>query len=149
MGGQGGQPLMLAHAFATWFSRRSCHELQFRGDLATSDSVLGKSAIGLEIEKPAQCLRTEDSVNFPGIKSKGVEAALEFSDVVSSRHRDPSIEEAVAQPKACSYQGAPGVGPNYAVRRQAAGTLERSNGIGGASVEGPELAVSHGEAKGG
>ena len=80
--------------------------------------------VALELADAAIGPRPEDPVLLARVEPEGVQHPLEFADVVPAERRRAQVQGSVAEPVARLDELPPRVGPQDAVRREAAGALE-------------------------
>ena len=95
--GERPEPLTLSNTRAPLLQRGQRHQLQFFGHGRSSKPILGHMPICLEIKESGQSVRAEYPVHFAGVEAKGVESALQVGDVVAAEHRQPMVQQPIAQ----------------------------------------------------
>ncbi len=74
--GKAAQPLPLPNRFPAGLLCGSGHQAQLRDHYWPTGGVLGHTPVALEVEQSPLGIGSEDAVHFPGVETKGVEAAL-------------------------------------------------------------------------
>src|SRR5690606_6956070 len=98
-------------------------------------SIFCQVAIALEFDHRPLGIGTEHPVDLSGVESETVETALQFGDVVATQHRPTKKQQTVPQAVSRLVEGAPGVGPDHAIRVQAPAALEVGDGAASAFTE--------------